>query len=84
LVDKTVFVYALNLEHMVPADHLLRRIDAAFDPPPFYVPVAMFVLARFPGRADPAVAHQSRRPDQSVWARWLVVPGVDSPTHCAA
>ena len=26
--------------------------------PPFYVPVPMLVLARFLGRADPAVAHQ--------------------------
>ena len=29
----------------------------AVDPPPFFVPVAMLVLARFLGRADPAVAH---------------------------
>ena len=26
--------------------------------PPFFVPVPMLVLARFLGRADPAVAHQ--------------------------
>ncbi len=31
--------------------------DRRLDLPPFFVPVAMLVLARFLGRADSAVAH---------------------------
>ncbi len=37
--------------------------------PPFLVPVVMFVLARFPGRADQAVAHPRLGANQPVVAR---------------
>ncbi len=37
--------------------------------PPFNVPVVMLVLARFPGRADPAVAHPRLGANQPVVAR---------------
>ena len=50
LVDKVAFAHpnALFL--------LIGRHEIGL--PPFYVPVPMLVLARFLGRADPAVAHQ--------------------------
>ncbi len=38
--------------------HVRRNgFSSRSDLPPFYVPVSMLVLARFLGRADPAVAH---------------------------
>ena len=44
-------------EPVPPVAHgLVADVDAGL--PPFYVPVPMLVLARFLGRADPAVAHQ--------------------------
>ena len=77
----TVYNYA---RHLCDAIRAMAPDQDWRDLPPFFVPVPMLVLARFLGRADPAVAHQQRRPDQSVWARWLVAPGVCSPMHCAA
>ena len=56
--DDSTDMVVIYTDIEAPADELFTMQYDRTGLPPFYVPVPMLVLARFLGRADPAVAHQ--------------------------
>ncbi len=57
VIRLTVMMYIRYPLSLRQVEDILFERGIDFGLPPFFVPVAMLVLARFQGRAEPAVAH---------------------------